>query len=158
MERYLRERLGSSKFDDVDKVRSRTMSKIHGKGNKTTELAFRMTLVRAGISGWEMHPKMVIGRPDFFFHESGLAVFVDGCFWHGCKKCGHIPQTRSEFWTAKFLRNQARDRRHVVALRRVGVRSVRIWEHQLKTSMGRSKAAMVIQNALATPMKVHLKS
>lgn len=91
-----------------------------------------MCLVRAGISGWELHPKTIRGRPDFYFPQEHLAVFVDGCFWHGCAKCGHTPLTRSEFWAAKFERNRRRDKSTSRLLRKQGVRVLRIWEHRLK--------------------------
>jgi DNA mismatch endonuclease (patch repair protein) len=136
MERYLRERLRSSKFDNVDAVRSKTMSSIRGKGNKTTELVVRMALVRSGISGWEMHPTDIKGKPDFYFRTKRTAVFVDGCFWHGCERCGHTPHTRSEFWTAKFERNHARDLATRSALGELGIKVLGVWEHQLKTPEG----------------------
>jgi len=133
MERYLKDVLGSSKFDDVGETRSRTMGAIRGKGNKTTELRLRMAFVRAGLRDWHLHNRELPGRPDFFFPEKRVAVFVDGCFWHGCARCGHTPKTRSFFWTAKFERNKQRDRRNLRLLNALGIRVVRFWEHQLKT-------------------------
>lgn len=91
-----------------------------------------VSLVRAGLRGWSMHPDL-LGKPDFYFPRPRLAIFVDGCFWHGCKKCGHVPRTRSEFWRAKLERNQQRDRRVVKRLRSQGVQVIRIWEHRLNT-------------------------
>jgi len=63
-------------------------------------------------------------------------VFVDGCFWHGCRKCGHIPRTNSRFWGAKITGNRARDRRMDRRLRRLGLRVVRFWEHDLQLNLG----------------------
>jgi DNA mismatch endonuclease (patch repair protein) len=134
MDKQLREILGGQIFTETCAVRSRTMSKIRGKGNRTTEVTLQMALVRAAIRGWELHRRDLPGRPDFFFPKEGLAIFVDGCFWHFCAKCGHIPQTRSEYWTKKFELNMARDRRNVRKLRKAGIGVLRIWEHQLKTS------------------------
>src|SRR5579875_2266553 len=148
MERYLQIRLGSSKFDDVDEVRSRTMSAIRGKGNKSTELALRMALVRAKISGWKMHPLHVKGKPDFFFPRQRIAIFVDGCFWHGCPACGHTPSTRKQFWSAKLRRNRERDLAAVAALETAGITVLRIWEHELKSATGKAKAAIKIKTAL----------
>lgn len=153
MERYLRERLGSSKFEGVHAVRSRTMSAIRGKGNKTTELVVRMALVRAEVSGWEMHPADIKGKPDFYFRTKRLAVFVDGCFWHGCGKCGHTPQTRSAFWTAKFERNQARDLATTSALVETGTTVLRIWEHQLKTAQDVQEVVRSIEERLKSRRK-----
>jgi DNA mismatch endonuclease (patch repair protein) len=140
MERYLQDVLGSNKFAGVEITRSKTMSAIRAKGNRTTEVKLRMALIRAGISGWCLHPADIIGKPDFHFRSESLAIFVDGCFWHGCCRCGHTPKTRSAFWSAKFSRNQARDRAVARSLRKQGIRVVRFWEHQLKSSGGQSKA------------------
>jgi DNA mismatch endonuclease (patch repair protein) len=71
-------------------------------------------------------------RPDFIFATRRLAVFVDGCFWHGCPRHGTRPQGNAAFWRAKFRRNRARDRRDTLRLRRAGWRVLRLWEHELK--------------------------
>ena len=107
MERHLRKMLKGGTFKNVSPARSLAMSKIRGRGNLTTEVPLRYAMVKAGISGWRMHP-VLPGRPDFFFLPSQSCIFVDGCFWHGCPRCGHIPRTRSQFWRAKIDRNQQR--------------------------------------------------
>ena len=107
------------------------MSRIRGKDNATTERALRMAFVRAGQRGWSLHFDL-IGKPDFYFPAYRLAIFVDGCFWHGCTKCGHVPKTRTEFWLGKLRRNRQRDRGVVRQLRSQGIRVVRVWEHRLK--------------------------
>jgi DNA mismatch endonuclease (patch repair protein) len=106
MERKLRKTLKGGKFENVPPVRSRTMAAIRGKHNRSTELSLRMAFVRAGIRGWETNVRELPGQPDFFFRKHLLAIFVDGCFWHGCPKCGHYPKTRSAFWKMKILRNK----------------------------------------------------
>jgi len=108
------------------------MAAIRGKHNKTTELVLRMALVRSEISDWQLHPVDLPGKPDFFFKRKRLAVFVDGCFWHGCPRCGHIPKTRRSFWHTKILRNMQRDRMNARRLRKIGYSVLRIWEHSLK--------------------------
>ena len=87
------------------------MSAIRSRGNKSTEMVLRMALVRAKMGGWIMHPKGVPGKPDFFFAANNLAVFVDGCFWHGCNRCGHIPKTNRPYWKAKIARNRLQHRK-----------------------------------------------
>lgn len=132
MERKLRAELPSGEFANVSIIRSRTMAAIRGKHNRTTELALRMALIRAGISGWRLHPSDLPGRPDLFFGKERVAIFVDGCFWHGCPRCGHIPKTRSNFWRAKIRRNR---RRHTFVGRQLlvkRIRVMRIWEHELQ--------------------------
>ena len=137
MERYLKSKLEGGSFGRVDPARSLIMASIKGKSNKSTELTLRLVLVRAGVRGWRTHASELPGRPDFYFDDARLAVFVDGCYWHGCWRCGHVPKTRSEFWSAKFERNRARDAHNNRRLRHMGIIVIRVWEHSLKTQLGR---------------------
>jgi len=108
------------------------MAAIRGKHNKTTELALRMALVRARLKGWKLHALELPGKPDIIFWQKKLAVFVHGCFWHGCRYCGHIPKTRRSFWHAKITRNKRRDELNLRKLKQIGFRVLCIWEHNLK--------------------------
>lgn len=112
--------------------RSRNMSAIRSRGNRTTEQALRFRLVRAGIRGWALHSKELPGRPDFVFREHRLAVFVDGCYWHGCPKCYRAPTTNYSYWSQKLLRNTSRDKTVTRLLKKDGWRVVRFWEHESK--------------------------
>jgi len=89
--------------------RSACMSKIRGRYNQGTELKFRRMLRVAGLRGWRRHLDLP-GRPDFAFPRARIAVFVDGCFWHGCKRCYQAPKTNPVFWHSKINRNKQRDR------------------------------------------------
>lgn len=140
MERHLRLKLPRGQFLDVSASRSRTMSAIRAKNTKTTERILRMALTRAGISGWQLHPNHVLGKPDVYFPKHRLAIFADGCFWHFCPKCGHIPKTRQAFWKAKIERNRQRDQRIKRFLSRSGINVVRIWEHELKSQIKIARA------------------
>ena len=148
MERRLKLKLPNGEFVGVTLERSRIMSAIRGKSNKTTEKRLRMALVRHGIRGWVLHTAQVAGKPDFFFPKSGVAVFVDGCFWHGCKTCGHVPKTRSAFWRAKLKRNRERDSRTDKLLHQSGIRIIRIWEHSLTTRQKTNASVRLIERAL----------
>jgi DNA mismatch endonuclease (patch repair protein) len=112
--------------------RSRNMAAITSKGNKSTERRLRAFLVKAGIGGWSLHGSAEIGSPDFTFSRPKIAVFVHGCFWHSCPRCGHVPKTNSPYWTAKLERNRSRDRRVQRAARDRGYVVVRIWECDLR--------------------------
>ncbi len=151
MEKALRKTLKHGKFENVPEKRSRTMSNIKAKGNKTTEIAFRMLLIRSGIKGWKLHSKDLVGNPDFFFPETNLAIFLDGCFWHGCPKCGHIPKKNKEYWAMKIQRNKQRDRQKRRALRKQEIRVLSFWEHEIKYNLPRCinklrNALMLIEN------------
>lgn len=112
--------------------RSRIMRSIRGRGNRSTEERLRYRLVSVGFSGWCLHDEEIAGRPDFAFPRAKLAVFVDGCFWHGCRRCRTIPRTNHEFWDRKIRNNKKRDRMVATALRRKGWRLLRFWEHEVQ--------------------------
>lgn len=141
MERILKRKLKAGVFNGVSPLRSKIMSSIKGKHNKSTEVKLRMALIKAGLRGWVLHPPDIFGKPDVFFPEKKLAVFVDGCFWHACESCGHIPKTRSAFWRVKFERNQARAKLVKSKLRQESIKVVRIWEHDLKQPQNRRERA-----------------
>jgi DNA mismatch endonuclease, patch repair protein len=132
VERVLKKTLPGGSFGTVPPKRSQAMGRIRGKGNRSTENRLRFALVAAGVRGWTLHPKDIPGRPDFFFPAERLAVFVDGCFWHGCRRCGHVPKTNSAFWRMKIRRNKMRDKRRTKELEQQGVRVLRFWEHELR--------------------------
>ena len=122
--------------------RSALMAKVRGRGNATTEIALARLLRAEGWAGWRRQ-QVIRGRaakdarfrvrPDFVFRTLRVAVFVDGCFWHGCPRHGTGPKANAGFWRAKFLRNRERDRRDTRQLRHGGWKVVRLWEHELRT-------------------------
>jgi DNA mismatch endonuclease, patch repair protein len=111
--------------------RSEVMSRIRGAGNKKTELALIAVFRRNHITGWSRNQKL-FGKPDFVFRSQRLAVFVDGCFWHGCPKHGTMPANNSVFWKEKLEANKLRDREVTRTLQKHGWKVMRIWEHELK--------------------------
>jgi DNA mismatch endonuclease (patch repair protein) len=137
MERFLRKCLPKTGFTNVPAARSALMAAIRGRGNRSTELALRMGLVRSRVTGWLLHPQLVPGKPDFFFPSGSLAVFVDGCFWHGCPRCGHRVSTRSLYWQMKLARNAERDKSVNRKLRALGYTVLRFWEHDIKKDVNR---------------------
>lgn len=112
-------------------TRSQNMSRIRSTGNMTTEKRLRAYLVRARLSGWHIHGSELAGRPDFIFPRQKVAIFVDGCFWHGCPRCGHTPKSNQRYWAAKLMRNRKRDRRVSRELRNIGWFVLRFWEHEI---------------------------
>ena len=122
------------KYPLVATKRSRNMNAVRGRGNKTTESRFRAALVSRGISGWHLHSP-IPGRPDFVFAHAKIAVFCDGCFWHGCPLCGHIPKRNTRFWSTKIQLTQNRDVRTTSQLIALGFRVFRFWEHDIAASL-----------------------
>ena len=126
-------------------ARSRIMSLVKPRHGRTTEKRLRALLVQKGITGWRMDGKGLPGRPDFVFEKSRFAVFVDGCFWHGCKRCRKSSKSNVEFWERKVLMNSRRDNRVNQELRASGWRVFRIRECQLKDVAQRSRLIVKIQ-------------
>ncbi len=106
------------------------MAAIRSRGNRSTEMRLIALMRLHRIRGWR-RGAMLPGRPDFVFPKSRLAVFVDGCFWHGCPQHGVRPKKNAGFWREKITRNRARDREVLRALRALDWRVIRIWEHAL---------------------------
>lgn len=135
-------------MDRVSKrARSRIMSLVKSRHGKTTEGRLRACLAGSGVSGWVMNYGVLPGKPDFAFVRERLAVFVDGCFWHGCN-CKRLSKTRKAFWAAKVHANQNRDRHVVHQLRAHGWSVMRIKECELKSVHGRTMWLERIKTAL----------
>ena len=123
--------------DVFDKAtRSEVMSRIRGKGNQNTEIALLRLMRSQRITGWR-RGQPVYGRPDFVFRRQRLAVFVDGCFWHGCPRHCKQPKTNRAFWMKKLSANKQRDRLVTRTLRGDGWTVIRLWECQLATAPSR---------------------
>ena len=111
--------------------RGQLMSRVRSTGNQTTERRLVGLLRKARLTGWRRY-QLLPGRPDIAWPSTKVAVFVDGCFWHG-HDCGRnlTPKTNARAWSEKIHNNKSRDRRVDRSLRRQGWRVVRIWECQL---------------------------
>lgn len=110
--------------------RSRIMRAVPSK-NTSVERALRKALRSAGLRGYRLHNHRVPGTPDVVFGQQRLAVFVDGCFWHGCSRCYREPKSRQEYWTMKVRRNRDRDATVNKECKVAGWRVVRLWEHEV---------------------------
>ena len=113
-------------------ARRRNMRAIRSTNNGTTERRIRAQLVQLGISGWHIRPSSLPGCPDFVFPAAKVALFADGCFWHSCPRCGHVPKTNVGYWKKKLQRNKSRDRAVNRQLRSVGFKVIRFWECDVK--------------------------
>jgi DNA mismatch endonuclease (patch repair protein) len=107
------------------------MAAVRSAGNKATELKLIEIFRANGITGWRRNQR-VAGKPDFVFRAARLAVFVDGCFWHGCRLHCRMPKSQVAFWKTKITKNRARDAIVRRLLRRNGWRVLRLWEHHLR--------------------------
>ena len=128
-------------------TRSKVMSRIRGKDTQP-ELLLQRALRGSGYR-FRKNAKTPAGRADLLARNGDvrLAVFIDGCFWHGCPEHYVPPRTRVDFWAAKLAGNVARDQRQTAMLEALGWRVVRVWEHQALVDP--AATAVFIARALA---------
>lgn len=111
--------------------RSDIMRAVKSKGNKSTEIRLIRIFRKLGIKGWRRNYKAK-GHPDFVFLKPRIAVFVDGCFWHG-HSCRKMPGDNREYWERKIGRNRERDSEITELYESRGWKVIRIWECDLMT-------------------------
>jgi len=130
------------------KQRSYCMSRIRGRDTRP-ELALRRAAWAAGLRYRVKNG--LKGRPDIVFASARLAVFVDGCFWHGCPLHSVKPKTRAVFWAGKIDRNRVRDVEVKAELKREGWAVLRFWEHEIKGQLPRvvSRIRRSVERGLA---------
>jgi len=128
-------------------VRPRIMRAVKGK-NTGVEVALRKALWAAGLRGYRLHSSKAPGNPDVVFSRQHVAVFVDGCFWHGCPRCYRAPKSNTEYWEMKVARNRDRDARVNMSCKEAGWKVVRLWEHDVVRAPER--AAKRVERAVNT--------
>lgn len=130
--------------------RSELMQRIKPRDNKSTERRFRSALMRAGAGGWTIQPD-IPEHPDLAFMSERVAVFLDGCFWHGCDDHYKPPKTRADYWARKVKANKERDARTLRALVADGWKVFRVWEHDLEDPDTLRGIALRVARAADTP-------
>lgn len=117
--------------------RSYNMSRIRGKNTKP-EILVRKGLHARGFR-FRLHNKKLPGSPDIVLPKYGVAIMVNGCFWHGHKRCRYAtkPKTNVGFWETKIARNRHRDEVTNAHLEALGWHVITVWECELR---GKSQA------------------
>lgn len=111
--------------------RSQIMKCVKSSGNKSTEMKLIQYFNAHHITGWRRHYK-VKGHPDFVFLSKRIAVFVDGCFWHGHNCRNTRPTENAEYWDKKREKNIQHDKEITELFEARGWMVIRIWECELK--------------------------
>jgi DNA mismatch endonuclease (patch repair protein) len=115
------------------KKRSEIMSRVRSRDSKI-ETEFRKKLWRAGFR-YSKNSTKYFGKPDLVLPKYKTVIFIDSCFWHGCKKHGSMPQTRKKFWKNKIERNKERDKEVNRCYKKLGWSIFRIREHDFDRSI-----------------------
>ena len=115
--------------------RSFNMSKVRGTDTKP-EVKLRKALFAKGFR-FSLHNKKLPGKPDIVLRKYKTVIQVNGCFWHGHENCRYftIPETRTEFWTAKITGTIDRDKINNHSLKTLGWNIITVWECELKTKV-----------------------
>lgn len=106
------------------------MSKV--KSSETSlEKLFRKILWKQGIR-YRKNNKKYYGKPDLSIKKKKIIIFIDSCFWHGCKKHLRMPSGNQDYWANKINRNKKRDKEVNLYYKKINWEIIRIWEHNLK--------------------------
>ncbi|MCB9098605.1 MAG: very short patch repair endonuclease [Anaerolineales bacterium] len=132
--------------------RKKTMRAVKGKGTKPERMLFSM-LAGMHLKGWRKNADDIMGKPDVVFPLEQVAIFVDGCFWHGCPHCQRkLPQTNRGYWERKVNRNIELARQNNQKLGEAGWLVIRIWEHEIRNPAERKHIRDKINNAINSRM------
>lgn len=125
------------------------MSRIRAKDTEP-EIKLRKALWKVGLR-YRVSGKL-FGKPDLFFPKHKLAVFLDGCFWHGCPQHCQKPVSNRVFWENKINHNIERDRKVDAELGALGWKVIRFWEHQVNEDLDKCietiKAIVDVKNKI----------
>lgn len=110
--------------------RSEIMSKVRSKDSKI-EIIFRKALWKEGFR-YRKNVRSYFGNPDLVLKKYKTVIFIDSCFWHGCKKHGSLPATNKKFWKDKIRTNKQRDEVVNAYYRKIKWKIERVWEHDIK--------------------------
>lgn len=109
--------------------RSEVMSRVRNKDSKI-ELMLRKSLWKEGFR-YRKNDTKRFGKPDIVLKKYKTVIFVDSCFWHGCKKHFKAPTTNKKFWNDKIRKNRLRDRKVNAYYKKSGWAILRFWEHEI---------------------------
>lgn len=129
--------------------RRKTMRAVKSRGTKPERRLFSM-LAGMGLRRWRKHANDIVGKPDVVFDQDKVAIFIDGCFWHGCPHCKRPlkPQTNREYWEHKIQRNIERAQKYNQQLSEQGWEVLRIWEHEIRDSSCRKEIRRKLRQKL----------
>jgi DNA mismatch endonuclease (patch repair protein) len=129
--------------------RKRTMQAVKGKGTKLEKRLFA-TLAGMRLKGWRKNADDITGKPDIAFVKERVAIFVDGCFWHGCPHCNRkLPENNRPYWERKIRRNVELASIHNQKLADEGWIVIRVWEHEIRDKAAKKKLRTAIRQAMS---------
>jgi DNA mismatch endonuclease (patch repair protein) len=125
-------------------VRSRIMAAVKSIGTRA-ETRLARILWQNNLRGYRKHWP-VLGKPDFVWPKAKVALFVDGCFWHGCLRCNRRSKSNVKFWRSKIDSNRRRDALVARKLRKDGWSVLRVWECRISEERTLSRIMRAVQS------------
>jgi len=119
------------------------MSKVRSRDSRI-EVDFRKAIWRAGFK-YRKNPTKYFGKPDLVLKKYKTVIFIDSCFWHGCKKHCRIPTARRKYWTEKIARNMERDKEVSKHYKKQDWKIFRIWEHKIKSYQNATLVSEIVK-------------
>jgi DNA mismatch endonuclease (patch repair protein) len=120
------------------------MSAVRSSGTKLERALFEQLLLTQ-LSGLTFNDRSIVGRPDIADTQKRIAIFIDSCYWHGCRYHLRMPVSNKKYWVEKVNRNRKRDKEVTRKLRKEGWIVLRIWEHSLKANSQKDKVIARIE-------------
>ena len=123
------------------------MAKIKNRGSKI-EMDFSKALRKAGFR-YRKNVRKYFGKPDLVLKKYKTVIFIDSCFWHGCKKHLRLPATNKKYWVDKIKRNKKRDKEVNKYYKKIDWKVFRIWGHNFKNNClekNLNKVIFIIKN------------
>jgi DNA mismatch endonuclease (patch repair protein) len=117
------------------KKRSEIMSAVRSKDTKM-EIVFKKAIRQKGFK-YDKKSSKYFGKPDIVFKKYKTMIFLDSCFWHGCRKHCRMPASRKKYWRNKIERNKIRDKEVNRFYEKTGWKIIRIWEHEIKKDLNK---------------------
>lgn len=115
------------------KQRGKIMSKVRSKETKM-EIDFRKVLWQKGLR-YRKNSANYFGKPDIVLKKYKTVIFLDSCFWHGCKRHCRMPSSNKKYWIDKIERNKRRDKQVIKYYKKIGWKIIRFWGHDLKNNI-----------------------
>lgn len=112
------------------KKRSEIMKAVKSKDSEI-EVKFRKAIWKSGFR-YRKNPTKYFGKPDLVFKKHKTVIFIDSCFWHGCKRHCRLPSSNKKYWIEKIERNKKRDKKVNQHYKKLEWKIVRFWEHEIK--------------------------
>lgn len=131
------------------------MSKVKNKDSKL-EITFRKLLWENGFR-YRKNAKKYFGKPDLVLKKHKTVIFIDSCFWHGCKRHGEIPATKRAFWVKKIGRNRERDKEVTVHYKKQRWLIFRIWEHDIKSKEALNRVLIKVLKRINAQLRFEIE-